>query len=236
MEVHHHSHTARKKWTHYFWEFSMLFLAVFCGFFAEYQLEHKIEKERGKQYILSFYADLISDTATLETSIKDYETKLSVIKNSRKCYDSLSIKGYPGDCMLELFNSSDGFIDLVTADQTLQQLKNAGGFRLLSKEDADSILSYDQQIRLYIKAETTGFQQKQYEIRQLMEQLLNYGSDVEDRTSIKIFIDDKKIVNRYFNSLFNYEAFCSFQCDFQKRLKQKASGMIEYFKTKYHLK
>ncbi len=30
MEVHHHSHTARKKWTHYFWEFLMLFLAMFC--------------------------------------------------------------------------------------------------------------------------------------------------------------------------------------------------------------
>ena len=51
MEVHHHSHTARKKWTHYLWEFLMLFLAVFCGFLAEYQLEHKIEKDREKQYI-----------------------------------------------------------------------------------------------------------------------------------------------------------------------------------------
>jgi hypothetical protein len=43
MEVHHHAHSAsgethssdpdkhraRKKWTHYFWEFLMLFLAVF---------------------------------------------------------------------------------------------------------------------------------------------------------------------------------------------------------------
>ena len=34
MEVHHHAHTSRKKWTHYFWEFLMLFLAVFCGFLA----------------------------------------------------------------------------------------------------------------------------------------------------------------------------------------------------------
>ena len=25
MEVHHHAHTDRKKWTHYFWEFLMLF-------------------------------------------------------------------------------------------------------------------------------------------------------------------------------------------------------------------
>jgi hypothetical protein len=29
MEVHAHTHTARKKWAHYFWEFLMLFLAVF---------------------------------------------------------------------------------------------------------------------------------------------------------------------------------------------------------------
>jgi hypothetical protein len=28
MEVHAHTHTERKKWTHYFWEFLMLFLAV----------------------------------------------------------------------------------------------------------------------------------------------------------------------------------------------------------------
>ncbi|MBC7873641.1 MAG: hypothetical protein H7Y01_06585 [Ferruginibacter sp.] len=28
MEVHAHTHTARKKWTHYFWEFIMLFLVV----------------------------------------------------------------------------------------------------------------------------------------------------------------------------------------------------------------
>jgi hypothetical protein len=53
MEVHHHSHTSRKKWTHYFWEFLMLFLAVFCGFLAEYQLEHKIEKDKEWQYIIA---------------------------------------------------------------------------------------------------------------------------------------------------------------------------------------
>ena len=29
MEVHHYSHALGKKWTHYFWEFLMLFLAAF---------------------------------------------------------------------------------------------------------------------------------------------------------------------------------------------------------------
>ena len=45
MEVHHHPHTSGKKWTHYFWEFLMLFLAVFCGFIAENFREHQIEKK-----------------------------------------------------------------------------------------------------------------------------------------------------------------------------------------------
>jgi len=37
MEVHHHTHAGhhQKKWSDYFWEFLMLFLAVFCGFLAE---------------------------------------------------------------------------------------------------------------------------------------------------------------------------------------------------------
>ncbi|MEJ7674922.1 MAG: hypothetical protein WKF59_20040 [Chitinophagaceae bacterium] len=41
-----HSTKEKKTWKSYFWEFLMLFLAVFCGFLAEYQLEHKIEKDR----------------------------------------------------------------------------------------------------------------------------------------------------------------------------------------------
>jgi len=46
VEVYQHTHTAGKKWTHYFREFIMLFVAVFCGFLAEYQLEHRIEIDR----------------------------------------------------------------------------------------------------------------------------------------------------------------------------------------------
>ena len=65
MEVHAHTHTPRKKWTHYFWEFIMLFLAVFCGFLAEYQLEHTIEHQREREYMKTMVEDLKSDTAQL---------------------------------------------------------------------------------------------------------------------------------------------------------------------------
>jgi hypothetical protein len=53
MEVHHHGHVHhQKKWKEYVFQFFMLFLAVFCGFLAEYQLEHIIEHSKEKEYIV----------------------------------------------------------------------------------------------------------------------------------------------------------------------------------------
>ena len=66
MEVHAHTHTARKKWTHYLWEFLMLFLAVFCGFLAENQREHMIEHQREVKYITSLIKDLELDIISLK--------------------------------------------------------------------------------------------------------------------------------------------------------------------------
>jgi len=67
MEVHAHTHTSRKKWTNYLWEFVMLFLAVFCGFLAEYQLEHKIEKERAEKYLQSMLLDVRTNIKNLDS-------------------------------------------------------------------------------------------------------------------------------------------------------------------------
>ncbi|MBC7627528.1 hypothetical protein [Ferruginibacter sp.] len=71
MEVHHHTHPGhhKKKWTDYFREFLMLFLAVFCGFLAEYQLEHKIQKDKELQFIKSLASDLQDDINGLEAMI-----------------------------------------------------------------------------------------------------------------------------------------------------------------------
>ena len=70
MEVHAHSYTARKKWTHYFWEFLMLFLAVFCGFLAENIREHKVEHLRAKEFAKSLVQDLQNDTVAINTQKK----------------------------------------------------------------------------------------------------------------------------------------------------------------------
>ena len=72
MEVHHHSqpsdpdiHRGRKKWTHYFWEFLMLFLAVTLGFLVENQREHYIENVRAKEFSKSLVQDLQNDTTAI---------------------------------------------------------------------------------------------------------------------------------------------------------------------------
>ena len=89
MEVHAHTHTTRKKWTHYLWEFLMLFLAVFCGFLAEYQLEHKIEKDREKEFAKALYSELLDDSTAAATKMtrrlekeKDMDYLSSYFKDS----------------------------------------------------------------------------------------------------------------------------------------------------------
>lgn len=71
MEVHTHTHHERKNWKSYVWEFLMLFLAVFCGFLAEYQLEHKIEKDRTEELAKSFYQELKNDSITADIKVNN---------------------------------------------------------------------------------------------------------------------------------------------------------------------
>ena len=92
MEVHHHSHTARKKWTHYLWEFLMLFLAVTLGFFVENQREHYIENQREKKYIQSFYEDLTADEYDLQSNINFLRGQMLQADTLQKLMLNLDIK------------------------------------------------------------------------------------------------------------------------------------------------
>src|SRR5688500_20094156 len=72
MEVHHHGHVhEKKKWKEYLFQFLMLFLAVFCGFLAEYQLEHKIERDRSKQFLQSMLVDVSTNIVILDSLVNE---------------------------------------------------------------------------------------------------------------------------------------------------------------------
>jgi len=152
MEVHHHAHTSRKKWTHYFWEFLMLFLAVFCGFLAENQREHMIEHKREKGFMVSMLSDIGSDTGMLRnmhrtfTQIVLHLDSLVPLLEEDKFMDNNAEKIYRHQVNLNLF------FKCVFADRTINQLKNSGNFRLIRKKNvSDKINDYDGYVRNFVE-------------------------------------------------------------------------------------
>jgi len=242
MEVHHHAHNPaephhKKNWKSYFWEFLMLFLAVFCGFLGEYQLEHKIEQERGKQYILSFYEDLKIDSTHFNSICNNFEKKITNFQSMSQCYDSILRNQSSTNCLRIVMRNSYSFIDMTYTDRTLAQLKNAGGLRLLNKEDADKIILYDNRLREYKTAENVAFQKIQDDLRETASSLMDYEKWKDTTNSPRVFAiygDDKKLLNKYFNQLTWYLSMCDASVYRLKKIKKKNTELIEYFKAKYH--
>ena len=142
-----HTLTPKKKWTHYFWEFLMLFLAVFCGFLAENQREHMIEHTREKQYMRSLKEDVGADIKQidrLEIELQNFISRLDWIADDlNQSFDRSSSL-----ITFKKISMGFGFSDFIYTDRTMQQLKNAGGMRLIRNlKVADSIVEYDAMVR-----------------------------------------------------------------------------------------
>jgi hypothetical protein len=249
MEVHTHTHTARKKWTHYFWEFLMLFLAVFCGFLAENLREDRIEHKRADKYIESFYEDLQVDTSKLNRVIKIETRKVKKLEVYKSCYDSLLQNQNPKS-FLEIIKNSAFNNAFGPEQRTIRQLFNAGGFRLLKKDDVDSITSYVQRCEIIENFERTAYQQTQDNLRNFFNQFIDFSANASlnsnlsdnpnfDVTSITIPLmatGSKHLLNEYFNTLLQYIRVIVNHRNLLLRVNEKAEGLIEYFKKKYHLK
>jgi hypothetical protein len=197
MEVHAHSHTARKKWTHYFWEFLMLFLAVFCGFLAEYQLEHKIEKDREKGYMKSMLEDLKSDTVHLSANSNLRQRRVEMIDSLIFLLSSSDYSAKLND--IYFYGRSLSLnIDFFANDRTIQQLKNSGSLRLIHNTAvSNSIMNYDQKMRSLVFL-LTQEQQQRMEYRKI-------ASVVFDGTVFNSMIDNYEKIERPLNNpaLFN---------------------------------
>lgn len=149
MEVHHHGHHGDSKgWKSYLKEFFMLFLAVLCGFLAEWRFEHMIENHREKEYIESIVVDILADSKQadslaniLDKTIQKVDTLLNVLAS-----DSAAKQG---NNLHRLWGRTMGFPDFIQNDRTIQQLKSSGSLRLIRKKGvSDNIMEYDQKVRL----------------------------------------------------------------------------------------
>ena len=130
----------------------MLFLAVFCGFLAEYQLEHKIEKDRELQYISSLYEDLKENDKTFSEELISQQNRIAMMDSMIGMLNyPESIHGKEG--LLYYFaRRSPRLRTLTINSRTFEQLKNSGNFRLIRKiETSNLVMDYYetiQQIRL----------------------------------------------------------------------------------------
>jgi len=221
-----------------------LFLAVFCGFLAENLREHFVEHQRARQYTRSFVEDLQTDTTNFAFLIGLYKEKTAVLDNLFYCYDTVTGNFKSNDCLFRIIRCSDGFPDLIYSDRTLQQLKNAGGLRLLKQSDADSITAYDNQLRVFQKSETTTMQETQTLLRNLDYELFNFRFNRQfwkDSFSRNanfneypplVLSTNAPLLNKYFNVLLAYTRQIHDQIDGIMILKAKATSLIAYFESK----
>ena len=153
MEVHAHSHThGKKNWAHYFWEFLMLFLAVFCGFLAENQREHMVEHQREAKFIRSLISDLEADTTRLGSIIRLRDQRAYMLDSFMLLLNGPNASSFSRDLYYyNSFATRGAAFRFIPVDGTMQQLKNAGNLRLIRKGNvSDSILAYDVISRAYV--------------------------------------------------------------------------------------
>ena len=245
MEVHAHTHTARKKWTHYFWEFLMLFLAVFCGFLAEYQLEHKIEKDREKQYMISLVEDLQIDTAMLQN---EYQLAMQQKNIADTLIDAINNQIRTSDNIKRIYLLSSNSTRVVATsfeNRTSSQLKNSGGMRLIRKKKvSDSLLGYWQNAELCKGiAERLDFvaEHRSHVYARLFHNkyLVRDDAPLAPVSAIKegasFISNDPALLAEYSNRTYSREGSLNTYLPVMKQTKDMAVRLMEIIRTEYHV-
>jgi len=189
MEVHHHPDVdQKKKFKEYFLEFLMIFLAVTLGFFAENIREKIVSNERELNYMRSIVEDLKRDTAELRYVffkqnflINEIDSALNIpvetLRNVR-VQDNFFRYYLYFYSLLSTFNPHDN---------TLTQLKNAGGFSVLHRSDVlDSIGELDLLYQNLIVSDN-------YWYNQFYGKVADVGSQVIKCPSFIISLDAPKL-------------------------------------------
>jgi hypothetical protein len=244
MEVHHHSHSSRKKWTHYFWEFLMLFLAVFCGFLAENKREHIIEHRREVLYMRSMLDDLKTDIAMFENSISLRASRIQMIDSLINLLGS----SLTGEKLNEVYFYARNIsppTNIFSTDGTLQQLKSAGNLRLIrNREIANRILAYDQEVRqvffemgdeIEIRAEYRQLASKVFNTRIFFEMQQN-NSIVKPANATALFSNDPTLINEYIGGTQYLKKVHTTQLIRSQKLRMMANELSEMIVKVYHLK
>ncbi len=144
METHaHHLHKApgKKVW-HYFFEFFMLFLAVFCGFLVENHREESVESHRATELAKSFYEELKGDSVTAAVKVQNRTKQEEALNYCMKYFKDSSLtnvsKGFQLNFMYGVLFRTPSVFEPRTV--VLEQLKNSGSMRYFKNEELQKLV------------------------------------------------------------------------------------------------
>ena len=242
MEVHAHTHTPRKKFTHYIWEFLMLFFAVFCGFLAENQREHMVEQKREEKFAKRVLLDLKEDSAFLNKRIAElqkrqdqYGSFLSVMTGSPKPNSYNIMRSF--EQLLKAYKP-----EFITT--TYNQMKTSGSLRYINNDSLITALQRYYEITLPEASVYADGIQKIFEnnlvpymIRHFRFQKFNNATDTLTESSAEIFNRTPESDQELINIMAVYQGACDGLLSRQQKPALEAcKGLIRMIKKEYHLK
>jgi hypothetical protein len=247
MEAHTHTHSAdpdshrgRKKWTHYLWEFLMLFLAVFCGFLAENQREHMVERKREEKFAKRLLSDLKEDSAFLNKGITRLQDRQNEYTNFL-----FVMTGRPKPTSFDILRSFTQLLksyrpEFITT--TYNQMKTSGGLRYINNDDLITALQKYYEIAVPKASEYADGLKKifdnnivPYMIKHFRFQKLSNTVDTLTEAQAEIFNRTPESDQEFINIMGVYQGACEGMLNQQIPTLERCKELIGMLRKEYHL-
>lgn len=246
MEVHSHTHTPRQKWTHFIWEFFMLFLAVTLGFLVENQREHFVERKKEKEYVRSIITDLRSDTALLKEFLINQQLSFNAFDSVIFLLQHNSDK-YSRERLYFLARIAIRYSDFYRInDNAYEQMKSSGNLRLLHTQYvAEKISKYYSSVKdiTLIVNQTLLRQQALIEFEgQLFDGNVFQGMINKETFEIsppsgdpELINMDKKLINVFIVKVHYLVSLMLVSKNFANKQIIEAEQLVEFLQKEYQL-
>jgi hypothetical protein len=207
-------------------------------------LEHTIENNREKQFMVSLVKDLERDTSQLEYIIKIRIGWIRDIDSAISFITAQTSDHIPLEKVKTIY--SGGLLSFYQNSGTLDQLKNAGGFRLIRKRNiVDSIGGYDLQIKRMVlrdEFETDGAVRLREHIEKMLDGRMlakiyadtTFHKKPPPATTTRIAINIA-YMNEFLIKLLNRSTGIRGNMFLQQTMKRRAINLITLIKKEYHL-
>lgn len=236
-----------KTWKEYFLEFFMLFLAVSLGFLADNFREKKSDRTKEREYIQSMIEDVKEDRANIKEVMSRNSARskqldsLIVVCFNYQSSDSNALKLYKHFPHV-LFHPE--FIAPI--ESTMQQLKNAGGMRLIkSKKAINEIIRYDSKVKkianqqLYYenyqnKAIDTGT--KVLNLQKLVTTFLTKENGLYQIEEFELLNEDSLKLKELGNNIVMYKGIIDYYLALLREINEQGMFLTQTLKSEYELR